>query len=298
MYASIYDYQSDNEDQEYEWILPSNSLTDACKAKNLDQLKQIVNKYQLTDCFKCCIEKDFSEGVQFLLDQGPECKRSLDTTTWIDPHSEYMKRAMVLNHKQCILAFLEHGCYPNGGYGDHHEPLFFSVRSIEMAHVLLDYGADINECNRTYWDNEDIEEKTSLFDIMCYQLALGHVDNELFLFFIESGLTPEWNSCSDHLCHFLFQKNFVILKVIHENLNLNHYKGYNEENLLFETIRNRNVEGVKFLLELGLQNKPNKKKQTPLQFATYIATNHPSAKINEICELMETHYFPMIKEPV
>ena len=91
-----------------------------------------------------------------------------------------------------------------------------------------------------------------------------------------------------YLVELLKRKNIEMLQFFHEKLGFDlHARTLCGENLLFESIILRNTECIVFLLNHGLENIPNQKGQTPLDFAKYIATSWPSKESLEIFKMIE-----------
>lgn len=275
-------------------------IIQACGNKDLSQLL-FNDSVDLELCLDTCVHNDFPEGLRFLLKHSPKCIRPIvedSEVCWTDPHLGNMIDAVQYDLIECMRAFLDHGCDPNGDI-ETYSP-FFSVQSIPMAELLLSHGADINPSYEPDpYDDPDIQPP--LFSIICERLLWEDFeeispDRELILFLIDKGL--QCYPSSEFLVRLLERGNFNMLQFFYEkldfDLNVTNHRG---ENLLFDVVLKRNVKGVTFLLERGVQNTINKRGQTPLTYATEIDFGWPSEESHKIVELIRSYIDEPVKEP-
>ena len=290
------------------------SIIRACETKDLSQLQSLFNETTNVDqCIDACVHNDFPEGLRFLLQHSPKCIRPIVEnpemhydTWWSDPHISNMIDSVRYDRLECMRAFLDHGCHPDGGIGEELYSPILSLRSIPMAKLLLSYGADINasyipDSYDIY--NEDKHTEPPLFDVICERLIWNDFeelspDRELILFLIEKGLHRNCLTSRDYLIRLLEQGNFDLLQFFHEKLGFdlqitNHWG----ENLLFDVILKRNIKGVTFLLQHDVQNTVSKRGQTPLSYAMEFDHNWPSEELHQIVELIKLYVEDPIKEP-
>jgi hypothetical protein len=286
-------------------------LIEVCQNKDLAELKSLFSVDNLEQCIDACVYNDFPEGLRFILNHSPKCIRPIvenpemdHETWWFDPHLDNMIYSVQFNKIECMRAFLDHGCDPNGGVGAELYPPILSVESIPMAKLLLSYNADINaSCIPDPYDiyNEDRYIEDRLFEAICERLVGEDFeeispDRELILFLIEKGL--HCYPSRDYLVRLLECSNFEMLRFFHEklgfDLNVTNHWG---ENLLFDVIVKRNVKGVTFLLEHNVGNTVSKRGQTPLEYAMELDHKWPSEKIHTIVELVKLASEDPIKDP-
>ena len=287
---------------------------EACQCKDLDRLKSCLNgAIDLERCLKTCIDNDFSEGLRFILENIHKHLNPIqDYKRWLSQiYMIAMGRAIKYDRIECVHVFLDHQCDPSSGTC----PPVFSLRSIEMANILLSYGADINVVS------DICDDGCSLFEIICKRLArsyhdinhekckyssiytvsdsgalIWNSDAQLILFLIDHGLTPHIGmSVRDILSDMIMQYNFDALQFFVDELHFDiKIMDFDGENLLFDAIMSDNVRGVMFLLERGIENCPNNEGQTPLEFA--LSKGADLSVVKKIVELISLYEVP-VKDP-
>jgi ankyrin repeat protein len=255
----------------------------------------------------------------------PEVKNAENYDEYLlDSMRHDMSRAIESNSIECVRAYLDHGCDPcSGDY-----PPILSVRSIEMVDLMLLYGADLNTVVKYHCKKRYFENKTDLFEIICGDLVgsyylIRHIneygsefssihdvsdagelelcyDAQLILFLIEHGLRPQNPiTIRGYLTDLIEHNNFEAFEFFVDRLHVDiHIRNNGGENLLFDAIRHGNPKWISVLFEYGLENSPNNRGQTPLEYAIYIESHiesGPSA-MNAIVNRIRSYEVP-VKDP-
>lgn len=242
-----------------------------------------------------CVKYDFPEGLRYLLQQSAKCNKDEP-----DIHSYYIYDAVRCDRLECIQVFIEHGCDLNGTHND--SPIFL-VESVSMAKLLITNGVNINpDKEPSRYDDYVCEQQTTLFGSMCENLMCSEeneFDDKLLPYLVEQGCKPKCTGPRKYLEGLLRTKKFKLLEFFHDKLGFDiHEVNDDGQNLLFDVIDEPNIEGLKWLLEHGVQNIPNNEGRTPLQSAKYFESIWPSMEMWKIVELIEMYEnIPTIKEP-
>lgn len=282
--------------------------------KNIDSLVDaMVNFPDLQEdttwlyiCYDECVTNDFPEGLRLLLSKQPKCihrYRNLDASLlrdendeiivtndkifWNDPHLDIFRTAVSKDHIECVRVFLEHGCDPNGGIGYEIDPPFLSVQSIDMAKLMISYGADINICNIRYPYDEDFDQEECIFGILCEGLCHlktqgSNKITELMLFLLNAGIERDlWEEPIKYLYKIVMWGHLEALKFFHKELGFDLFLKDNEgHTLLHYATTWGQFACIPYLLENGLPDVPNK-----FGFmATYYATKRGDLEIVKYIE--------------
>lgn len=272
------------------------SLFEICQSRNLELLIFLIHIDPMDTLIRACIYNNFVEGLQYLLQQSPKCQKKHQ-----DPHIDHIRYAVGHDQLECVQIFLDHGCDVDGDYGYYNEPPVLSLRSIEMAELLIAHGSDVNLCRDIPWDDGEFHhEGISLFGNICDRLLAqeSERDVKLLLFLFDHGLKRHHDEMSRCLGQLLKTKNFKRLQFFYEKLGFDLYiRIGSSENLLFEAIFQRNIEGVQWLLEYGFQGI-DYRGRTPLSYARDLNRFWPSREKQTIVEILEMYEnIPTIKEP-
>lgn len=144
---------------------------------------------------------------------------------------------------------------------------------------FLEHGGDPN-------GGCDIFNKPLIFSVRNIKMAKLLVDHGVNI----NGLQPKFRNSRDYVLKLLKQKKFDLIHGLSEECNFNlHIVEPTGDNLLFETVNNKDVEGTRFLLDHGVENKPDCQGRTPLDFALFIDKNYPSVENSEIIKVIESY---------
>lgn len=304
------------------------SILESCQQKDLDRLTTLLIDFpsgqnlleRLSDpwdewidqCINSCVSNNFLEGLNLLLAKLPKCQKSEK-----DPHAKHLLVAIKANNLDCARAFLEHGCNPNGGK-EYHTP-FWHIRSVAMAKLFIEFGANINfyaipepnsddyyyEPYGSYDREIDDEPDIYIFGMLCEELCgyeaiydtlpsgekVFSEIAQLMLFLVDQGLDQITTKS-----HFRYLNTLLVenLQFFHKYLHLNLYDTDKEgNNLLHEVARNRDTKIIKYLLENGVPNAPNKYGHTPLAIA--ISFDGKFGGMAKSIELIQQYTLPITK---